>query len=276
MKSTTPLRLALLAVTLAAPVAPSCLAQGAPATPPAPEPKVPPGLEALLRFDCAELDRQRAAHLAAGRYLKPDNNNEVLVVAALELKGCKYPNSGPESDTFFLGALVTNMVIAESGRYQEACPVMEIGEFVPGLYPDIDKHAEWRALYCSPAPPSRWTDIDADIVQQRVLLQPFFKKLDERYRAAQKAQRLYSPPGDNALELALVGRDLGYGPIVEHYVAQLRGMLPGAIAAAEQALNAGNRMEFWRLVAMIARVDPLLPDVERLRAAAGPGPSLKH
>ena len=270
MTSTRPLRLALLAVVLTTPVAPSCLAQGAPPATPAPEPKVPPGLEALLRFDCAELDRQRAAHLAAGRYLKPDDNNEMLVIAALELKNCKYPNTGPESETFFLGATVTYMVIGESGRFEEQCSSMEIGEFVPGLYADISKLAEFRARYCSPAPPSRWTDIDADIVQQRVLLQSFFLKLNDRYLAAQKAQRLYSPPGDNALELGLIGRDWAYGPIVEHYTLQVRGLLPGAVVAAEQALHAGNRKEYDRLITMIERADPLLPDVARLRAAAGP------
>jgi len=231
---------------------------------------VPPGLEALLRFDCAELDRQRAAHLAAGRYLKPDDNNEMLVIAALELKSCKYPNTGPEAEKFFLGAAITNLLIGANGRFEEYCSSMEIGEFVPGLYADIEKWADLRARYCSPVPPSRWTDIDADIVQQRVLLQPFFLKLNDRYLAAQKAQRLYSPPGDNALELGLIGRDWGYGPVFEHYTLQLRALLPGAVAAAEQALKAGNRKEYDRLITMIERADALLPDVARLRAAAGP------
>ena len=70
-----------------------------------------------------------------------------------------------------------------------------------------------------------------------------------------------------------MGREKGYGKIREWYISNLRACLPGAVSAAEQALAAGNRAEFERLFDLISRIEPQLPDLQRLRTAAAASPS---
>jgi hypothetical protein len=247
------------------------MAQPAPAPAPSPaaEPAPPKGLEALLRFDCAALEKQMVAHEAAGRYTKPDGSNAALVLGALELKACPYAKLGPEHNhALEVGASVTNEYIGEGARYAEYCEIFQLADFVPAPNSEIAKVAGFRASYCSPAPPSKWTVEDTRVVQLRVQRLPELDRLHARFDAAWQARHFDSPPGENVLELGLMGREMGYGKIREWYISNLRACLPGAVSAAEQALAAGNRAEFERLFDMISRIEPQLPDLQRLRSAA--------
>jgi hypothetical protein len=244
-------------------------AHSAPAPAAAPEPPPPKGLERMLRFDCAKLENDLAEDVAAGRFTKPDLNNAALVISALELKDCHYVKDGPVIHALEAGASVTNEYIAESGRYAEYCSIFDLAEYVPGQGSEIDKMATFRKTYCSPAPPSTWNDADTRVVQLRAQRLPELDQLHARFDAALQAQRLYSPAGDNVLELGLLGRERGFGKIREYYVSVLRELLPRVVAGAEQALAAGDRAEFERLLALLERADPQLPDIERLRRKAG-------
>jgi hypothetical protein len=278
MKPAARLRVASSALVLAAAVASTCLAQPAPTLVPAPapapvaapvaEPAPPKGLEPLLGFSCAALEKLQAEHVAAGRYYKPDANNAILVTGALELKDCKYAKVGAVNRSLQAGVVVTNEFIGESVRYAEYCSLFEIAEFVPDPNGNIANLASFRASYCSPPPASTWTDADTRLVQERAQRMPELDQLKARFDAAWLARHFDTPVGENVVEITLAGRDRGFGKIREYYIGVIPQLLPGLVASASRELAAGNRAEFERLMALIVRADPQHPEVERLRRAA--------
>jgi len=192
----------------------------------------------------------------------------VIVIATLELNGCKYDRNGPAYRTMQQGVWNTNEFLNEATRQAEYCSLLDLAEFVPDPNQSIANLASFRASKCSPPPPSTWTDADTSEVLMRTQRMAEMDQLHTKFEAAWNARAFDTPPGDNVVEYTLAGRDRGYGKIKDYYVGVLPTLMPGLVASADRELLAANRAEFDRIFALLLRADPKWPDVARLRAAA--------
>lgn len=93
------------------------------------------------------------------------------------------------------------------------------------------------------------------------------EELRSKIAEAQKANHLYSPAGENALEYSLALRALAGDKPDGNAESGIIDLLPYAVIATEQAIEAGNFDEAARLRLLIERGDPLAPSLPRLKAA---------
>jgi protein TonB len=81
-----------------------------------------------------------------------------------------------------------------------------------------------------------------------------------------REQRLFSPARDNAVEYALQGRQLA-GPDLRDttFESALMDLEPYVDIAMEQAAARADRVEFYRLRALVIRIDPDSPMLARVQ-----------
>lgn len=99
--------------------------------------------------------------------------------------------------------------------------------------------------------------------QQAKLASLGAEELRERGHAALRAQRIYAPAGDNAMECYLALRKISPTPDVAAESA-LMDLQPYAVIAAEQAIARSDFVEAERLQRLISAADPLAPSLERI------------
>lgn len=92
-------------------------------------------------------------------------------------------------------------------------------------------------------------------------------QLREAASKAYNDNRLYAPPGNNAMEYYLALRDKQPGDAGA--ASALSDLLPMAVIAAEQGIARDDYDEAKRLVALIGKADPNHPALSRLKASIG-------
>ena len=88
-------------------------------------------------------------------------------------------------------------------------------------------------------------------------------ELRMRGQQALRAQRIYAPAGDNAMEYYIALRKRSAEPDASAESA-LMDLQPYAVIAAEQAIARADFVEAERLHGLIAAADPLAPSLERI------------
>lgn len=122
-----------------------------------------------------------------------------------------------------------------------------------GAPSDPDPDAD--AAAATAAPPAQRSQAEA--------LAPEVARLLAAGNAAFAGSRFVAPPGDNAIEHYIAARQLDpANQGVEEAVAEV---FPLGVAAAERALEAGDRAEAARIIALLNRVAPDSLPVRALR-----------
>ena len=97
-------------------------------------------------------------------------------------------------------------------------------------------------------------------------------QLREAASSAQREQRLYAPPGNNAMEYYLALRDKA--PSDAAVASALTDLMPYAVIATEQSIGRDDYTEAQRMVALIEKADAKAPALPRLKQAIVDGQSL--
>jgi len=87
--------------------------------------------------------------------------------------------------------------------------------------------------------------------------------------SAVREQRLYAPPGNNAMEYYLALRDKA--PNDAAIASALTDLLPYALIATEQSISRDDFTEAQRLYALMEKTDPNAPALPRLKQAIADG-----
>jgi len=87
--------------------------------------------------------------------------------------------------------------------------------------------------------------------------------------SAVREQRLYAPPGNNAMEYYLALRDKA--PNDAAIASALTDLLPYALIATEQSISRDDFTEAQRLYALMEKADPNAPALPRLKQAIADG-----
>jgi protein TonB len=87
--------------------------------------------------------------------------------------------------------------------------------------------------------------------------------------SALREQRLYAPPGNNAMEYYLALRDKA--PNDAAIASALTDLLPYALIATEQSISRDDFTEAQRLYALMEKADPKAPALPRLKQAISDG-----
>ena len=98
------------------------------------------------------------------------------------------------------------------------------------------------------------------------------EQLRDAARKAYDDNRLYAPPGNNAMEYYLALRDKQPGDASAS--SALSDLLPMAVIATEQGIAREDFEEAKRLVALIGKADPNHPALARLKASIDKGVAL--
>ena len=87
--------------------------------------------------------------------------------------------------------------------------------------------------------------------------------------SAVREQRLYAPPGNNAMEYYLALRDKA--PSDAAIASALTDLLPYALIATEQSISRDDFTEAQRLYALMEKADPKAPALPRLKQSIADG-----
>lgn len=209
--------------------------------------------------DCNALNAVLIEHVRAGRYAGGHEGNALLTMAALREAGCVTKLDESMVDETVLGAQSTMRRLEDTGRLRERCDIMR---FILGV---DDKDAEESGLagrlHCEGIEASavEWNEKDRAYVRKEVADRLALRAILQTAEQSARNGAIYSPAGENAIEIALRGRDLARSLDsleVGMFDFALADLLPYAYIAAEQAAAQRDRVEFDRLRALIARIDP--------------------
>ncbi|MFN8901637.1 MAG: energy transducer TonB, partial [Lysobacteraceae bacterium] len=151
---------------------------------------------------------------------------------------------------------------------------LALGLVLAGCSPSSDEAAPAPAAPAAPpaaaAAPAAAAPDTAAQAAAAALAALSIDELRQRGNTALREQRLYSPAGDNAMEYYLALRAKSGKPDVSAESA-LMDLMPYALIAAEQAINADEFPEAERLLELMARTDPEAPSLPRIRDAIAAG-----
>jgi len=226
-----------------------------------------PALAAMAQLECAALNAELVRQVELNNYAKPDGENALLVMTAQALKGC-IDIDRTSAATAREGIASTIAYLDELDRRPEICAIADVMERAPNASDGQRKLHGFRLSYCRDPATTQWTEADTQAVAARTERAIKVSITVGKMRDALRAQRLFSPAGNNAIEFALEGRGAANDPKAGvEFESALMDLLPYAVIAAEQAFARHDRVELARLVDLIARADPQAPSLTRLRKA---------
>jgi hypothetical protein len=220
--------------------------------------------------DCNALNASLVEHVRAGRYASGGEDNALQTIAALRQAGCVARLDEALVDEAVLGAQSTMRRLEQTGRHREHCEIMRFIVEANAKGEDESSLAQRAECEDIEAPVADWSEEDQAYVRKRVADRLAVRAV--LHAAEQSAQNgaIYSPAGENAIEIALRGRELARSldsQDVGMFDSALADLVPYAYIAAEQAAVRRERAEFDRLRALIARADPessYLPHLQKI------------
>ncbi len=232
---------------------------------------------------CRRLGKALLTHIEAGRYVKPDGGNALLDLDGLDREDCHPRLHAVDTRVVMTGIEETMAYLGEHGRAIEMCPTLRV--LKRRMDPAApDSGGPWFQLVihmCDSAgvaslPVESWSDADTAEIRRRVLarrasddagMTALLKReaIRARIQVAMEAQRIYSPPGDNAAELLVLARATDPDGEDQLLSSMVDDIAPYVILATEIAVQHRDRREYMRLLSLLERLAPDVPALPRLR-----------